>query len=93
MPIIRENMKYLGNGFYLVKTQAGFRKAIKHFNGESKETREVYSYPRTYPSIVHLSSGYRGYHYTSVGVLSVSTFMKRLTDALISNEETLQETK
>lgn len=56
----------ISHGIYLVRTQAGFRKAIKtEFSedfGEWKTyAKNVCGFPVKYPSVVSLSVGYKGY--------------------------------
>lgn len=53
------NLVRLRNNVYLVRTQAGFRKALKHFNDEMPLYRS--GYPKSYPSLVLFSLEYAGY--------------------------------
>lgn len=72
----RENMRCLGNGFYLCRTQAGFRKAVKtHF----VDRMDIVGFPKSYPSLVHLSAGYCGYHYVLAECLPVSEVLSAIT--------------
>lgn len=56
-----ENMVHIKGGFYLVRTQAGFLQAFKHYeqDGDCKPS-EVKGWPKTYPSLVVFSYGYNG---------------------------------
>jgi hypothetical protein len=50
------NMTHLGGSMYIVRTQAGLRKAIKQQFDDWKEM-EVYGRPKKYPAIVAIMSG------------------------------------
>lgn len=55
------NMRHLSGGFYIVRTQAGFRQAYKHFeSGDIKRPYGLVGYPITYPSLVAFSHDYNG---------------------------------
>jgi hypothetical protein len=59
----RENWRHIGNNVYVVRTQAGFNQAIKHFWGplcKGERRPETFGYPRKYPSLVALSVYYHG---------------------------------
>ena len=53
------NLVRLRNNVYIVRTQAGFRKALKYFNDEMPLYRS--GYPKSYPSLVFFSLEYAGY--------------------------------
>lgn len=60
-----ENMVFIAPGIYLVRTQSGFKKAIKDNFSECFGDWEYYAknisgYPKSYPAVVSLSVGYRG---------------------------------
>jgi hypothetical protein len=57
---MKDNMTYIADGIYLVRTQAGFKKAVKaQFPEYSKRARSrVVGYPTSYPAVVSLSVGY-----------------------------------
>lgn len=63
-----ENMTKIAPGIYLVRTQAGFRKAIKNrFSKDFEDWRwmaknRMKGYPKSYPAVVSLSLGYNGDH-------------------------------
>ena len=63
-----DNMIRIAYGIYLVKTQAGFRKALKtQFSGDYGDWRwmaanKLYGHPTKYPAVVSLSVGYDGGH-------------------------------
>lgn len=55
--VLLENFRRLRSGYYLVRTQAGFKQAIKHWlevteYGYSITWREFEGYPTAYPSVV-----------------------------------------
>ena len=60
----KENMRVLSNGSYLVRTQAGFNKAIKHWLDDNDHLYRPswFNYPKKYPSVVRLWEYYQGYH-------------------------------
>lgn len=76
----RENWSYIAQGFYVVRTQAGFRQAIKDYNGGEMDT--VYNWPRGYPCLVCLSPGYDGNTFTNVNCIH----LKRL-DAILREHD------
>lgn len=52
---------------YIVTTQAGFKKAVKRYVRLLEIAHdleyEISNYPKSYPSLVTFSRGYKGYHY------------------------------
>lgn len=77
------NFEPLGQNFYIVRTQAGFRKAVRHYNGGDKPPKgTVLGYPHSYPSFVSFSD-YQGF---SINVSCIH--LKRLASAIKTNEET-----
>lgn len=63
------NMEALGQGFYIVRTQAGFRKALKHeLDLKGGQVSSTDNFPKFYPALVHITFGYRGYHFPEVSV-------------------------
>lgn len=54
----RYNFKHIYNNFYVVRTQAGLRRAIKHFlKGDPNEKMEVSVGKMTFPSVVAITWG------------------------------------
>lgn len=84
----RTNWTYVGNGFYLVRTQAGFKQAAKHFYGRNEETnkalKEMKDYPTKYPSVCTFSMSYVGYTYISALCIPVN----KLLDGIAAQENT-----
>ena len=87
----KSNMKYLGHGYYLCRTQAGFRRAVKEFNRNyasdfegqwnpktqtygPRPAKEVRGYPKSYPSLVHISDESVGscYSFTAASCTPIS---------------------
>lgn len=61
--MVSDNMVILSNCKYVVRSQAGFRKAIKHLLKTHEDDTAVEGYPTQYPSVVHFTNEYKGYHY------------------------------
>lgn len=65
------NYRHLGKGFYLVRTQAGFKQAAKHWwgpeNGDVFDSHDynydTANYPTSYPCLIVFSSIYMGGSY------------------------------
>lgn len=49
MELACDNARYVGHGFYVVRTQTGFERALEHHGWEAG--REVCGYPSTYPCV------------------------------------------
>lgn len=60
-----DNMTQLGPCTFLVRTQAGFKKALKTFWDDPADgpMPDVHGYPASYPAVMVLVMKYRGYHY------------------------------
>lgn len=68
-PQLPPNWQHLSGSFYMVRTQAGFRNALRHYlEGEGLDCR---GYPRTYPAMVCFSHGYNGSIYVRADVIHV----------------------
>lgn len=70
---MQSNMEYLANGLYIVRTQAGFRKAVRDYYGRNVKGCELKGYPVRYPSLVALSDGYCGYHYVQANCIPLDS--------------------
>lgn len=69
------NYERMAHGVYVVRTQAGFRNAVKEFAGREDTKRmfqEMRGYPKSYPSMVCLAFEYRGYHFVSVTAIPLT---------------------
>lgn len=65
----KPNYERIARGVYVVRTQAGFRNAVKEFANPEDTKRmfqEMEGYPKSYPSLICLAFEYRGYHYVRV---------------------------
>lgn len=72
----KENMVKLRYGMYIVRTQAGFKKAVKDFSEGDKY--EVRGYPICYPSFVTLYLGYTGATFIGVNFIHINSLIKAL---------------
>ncbi len=72
---MKPNMRYLGGNKYLVRTQAGFKQAIKDYDPEGCyyiSASYGFTYPLKYPSVVTIGHWYAGgdYLYTKCAPLN-----------------------
>lgn len=75
------NFTYLGKNFYVVRTQAGFKQALKHFVSAEEYPsykNDIVGYPGSYPSLVHLSLGYRGSNYIRADYMHITKLVAEL---------------
>lgn len=75
-----QNMKRIKDGVYVVRTQAGFKRAVKTYLGYCPEHDYIRNYPTQYPALVVLNEGYQGYHYLEVSVLHFNELHEILKD-------------
>lgn len=70
----RPNCTIIQHGVYEVRTQAGFRKALKHYRDDREDLKveDVSSWPTEYPSVVTMTIGYQGYWYIQVRAITVA---------------------
>lgn len=86
------NLEKIGEREYIVRTQAGFRKAIKQVKNSEygEDTASTEGYPKVYPSYVRFSRVYNGGGYTLFASCStldqVESMLTRLL-ALISKHK------
>lgn len=73
-------MTHVSGAFYLVRTQAGLKKAIKHYFDEDDAKMDVYGYPKKYPALISLNTGYQGYWYIVVKQVHLNDLKKVLLD-------------
>lgn len=64
------NLERVTADLYVVRTQAGFAKALKEFNED--RGYEAHGYPRSYPALAHFTTDYAGYHYIQVHCWPIS---------------------
>lgn len=55
----RPNKIRIQHGVYIVRTQAGFKSAIKE-TFEDFRSMQVFGYPTVYPALVTITMGYNG---------------------------------
>lgn len=79
----KENYSHVDGSFYIVRTQAGFKQAMKHWWGE--ELGEVHGYPTAYPSLVSFSQGYNGGIYIRVSSLHLNMVSAAMTQSEKNN--------
>jgi hypothetical protein len=75
----KPNCQQLQHGIYLVRTQAGFRQALKLYC--EGEKLDVVGFPQAYPALVLLYIGYNGTNYVGVRTVHVNQLTKILQDA------------
>lgn len=66
----------------IVTTQAGFRKFVKWWCNDNDFMGYLEGYPTSYPAIVKMSTGYRGYYYpiaTCINASYISSMQKLLS--------------
>ena len=79
--INRANMRILDTGGYLVRTQAGFKKAVKHWLLENDfdhtDISDVEGYPKKYPSVVRIQY-IRGFCVVNASCCPLNKHIKQL---------------
>jgi hypothetical protein len=83
MDNLSPNFHRVAPGVYIVRTQAGFRKALKKFLGESyaEMKSDLVGYPKEYPSMVFFSNGYKGYFFPVAKCIPLHTVRGALSVA------------
>ena len=79
------NMKHLGGSKYVVRTQAGFKQAIKHYDpNKDLHVSEQYGfrYPISYPSVVEFGWNYYGAEYLWSICTPIAEYRQRLSNLL-----------
>lgn len=81
--IDKPNCVTIRRNTYLVRTQAGFRKALKEYLGDSYSymKRTLVNWPDVYPTVVCFSNGYQGYETVQCTCLPVNMLKQILEDA------------
>lgn len=81
----KHNYEHIVGSFYLVRTQAGFKQALKCFVGEESDlaviVNEAEGYPQSYPSVVAFHWSYRGYSYVRAECHHVKRFKQIIAEA------------
>lgn len=78
--VFSSNWSHIGGCFYVIRTQAGIKHAVRHFLGERQHTTQTYGRPDAYPAVVALSYGYCGSTYVRLEAMHVNK-MKEAIDA------------
>lgn len=73
MSELPDNWTHVGGPFYIVRTQAGLKQALKHWGYQRHDP--VAGYPRSYPALICISGGYQGY-----GAVVHAVHLNRLMD-------------
>ena len=77
--ILKPNMTKLSHNTFIVRTQAGFRKALKDYKRYMCcDKMELSGYPKIYPSLVVFSMQYRGYEYIVAHCTPVNDILKHI---------------
>lgn len=83
-----DNFEYLGYGsYYLVRTQAGFKQALKDWDGDSNLDCETF--PTVYPAVIQFSYVYSGYMSTHSHIWTVSewrTFVSKVENIISTSD-------
>ncbi len=87
MRSVGENLEQITMNLFVVRTQAGFNKALEVVLGRKYKKNEFEGcfygsdicYPKNYPSIVEITTGYHGYIYPVVQVLDKDKLSEMLT--------------
>lgn len=91
------NYEHVGGNIYIVRTQAGFRQARRHWGDciSGMEGNDGDSYPTSYPSLVTFSAEYRGYHYTHVHAVHLNKAFPIINkhQAIQMEENTIEQQK
>lgn len=74
------NVTRIAHGMYIVRTQAGFRKAIKDACFSDIHVSETDNYPKVYPSLVSITNGYKGSWYPQVRCIALDDLKDKLRE-------------
>lgn len=78
------NWVHLGGSFYVCRTQAGFKQAVKHFMRSDSlipaQRCNIEGYPTSYPALVSLTTGYRGYTYIQANSIHLKALRMKLSE-------------
>ena len=82
----RPNFKYVGMGYYLVRTQAGVKAAYKAWLKKNEYEKDSYPYgdgaafPQKFPSVVRFTIHYQGYSAVYPQFMHVNKFREQLAE-------------
>lgn len=77
-----DNLDHIGEGFYVVRTQAGFNKLLKQYDWEGWENNEDLTgsqYPKSYPSVVAICRTGPGNNWVNVKAIPVKLMKTALS--------------
>lgn len=73
---VRTSWYHLADGFYWVRTEAAFKKALQHFN--AGDISECFGKPQEYPAVVAFSHGFGANAYVQACAISCDTLAERM---------------
>lgn len=76
MSKLPDNWTHVEGPFYIVRTQAGLKQALRHHGKLSGE--DVRGYPRSYPALVCFSNGYSGSEWIRVDTVHLNTLLEKI---------------
>ena len=71
------NWSHVQGPFYIVRTQAGLRQALRHWGRESHES-DVRGYPKSYPALICISWAYSGDTWIRIDTVHLNTVREKL---------------
>ena len=86
----RPNFVRLGGGYYLTRTQAGFKQAAKAWAGDQyKELSErgITGFPVSYPAVCSFGTEYQGYFSMHASCCTVREFRETLAHIAAALDE------
>ena len=77
------NMSKIDEFTYVVRSEAGFRKALKDFRGNfDNSDDELDNYPKTYPALIVLNNQYNGGNYINTCKVYPLHLLKQIVDIM-----------
>jgi len=76
----RPNYEKLKSWLYIVRTQAGFRQAVKEYSGPDFDMGYLRGFPQSYPALVMFSDGYEGYHFTEASCIPINELTAKIAE-------------
>lgn len=90
------NFSDIGSGYYVVRTQAGFKQAYRSWLKQRDEEHEEYefaraaTFPDAFPSVVTFSFLYEGIHRVAVRHEHINSFRERMMELMRRLDESDQ---
>lgn len=72
------NAVCIGGGFFIVKTQAGFRKVLKHYDWKEGDTLAGSCFPTDYPSVITVTPTGPSNMWYHVNVMDIATLKSNI---------------